>query len=364
MDRRTAGAREVGASAAICAVDQTVDVALADPPVVHPDEIERLLAEQGGCHDAAAAPFKVTGPLGSNSFSRIFRGEGGPYPCPVAIKQFLWDPSGASPAESARTYFQGLQTMAGITARHDLRATEPYALLEPHGIVVASWIDGPTLAKSLFQGSAARARGLVRDAGTWLARLHYANGVEHRAPNVADMLARLEEELAEKAGGTTNLTRRALALLRAGVPLLATQPVPWSCHYGDFKPSNLILRDDRLVAIDLELLSDAPTVRDAAHFLNHLQLKFYLPHIMPRWREAAKLTEQFCQGYSDAADDPLPHMLLVWQRLFNATYLMTQHREWSRSPMAWPVHLAMRHMVWMLCNALAGGPARSASSAA
>ena len=353
MGRLTAGACKIGVPAAVCAMNQAVGVAPLDPPVLHPNQIERLLAEQGGWRDAVDAPFKVTGPLGSNGFSRIFRGDGEMFPCPVAIKQFLWDPSGASPAESARTYFQGLQKMAEITARLDLCATEPYALLESHGIVVASWIEGPTLARSLFRGSAPHARALIRDAGIWLARLHHASGVERRSPDVADMLARLRAELAEKADRTRSLTRRAFSLLRAAAPLLATQPVPWSRHHGDFKPANLIVREGRLVGIDLELLFAAPTVRDAAHFLNHLQLKFYLPHAMPRWRESLRLTELFCRGYSDAAGEPLPHRLLLWQRLYNAMYLMTQHREWSRSPMAWPVQLAQRHLVWTLCNTLA-----------
>ena len=94
-------------------------------------------------------------------------------------------------------------------------------------------------------------------------------------------------------------------------------------------------------------------MRDAAHFLNHLQLEFYLPHTMPRWREFSKLTEVFCRGYSDAAGEPLPHRLLLWQRLYNAMYFMTQHREWSRSPIAWPVRLARSHQVRALCNTLA-----------
>jgi hypothetical protein len=149
------------------------------------------------------------------------------------------------------------------------------------------------------------------------------------------------------------LTRRGLSLLRADVPLLATQPVPWSSHYGDFKPANLIVREGRLVGIDLELLLAAPTVNDAAHFLNHLQLGFYSPRAMPRWRESSKLTEQFCRGYADAAGELLPHRLLLWQRLYNAMYLMTQHREWSRSPMAWPARLALRHLVRALCDSMA-----------
>ena len=353
MDRLTAGAWEIGLPDAVCAIDRAVGVAPSDPPVLHPNEIKRLLAEQGGWRDTADAPFAVTGPLRSNGFSRIFRGDGEMFPCPVAIKQFLWDPSGASPAESARTYFHGLRKMAEITARLDLLATEPYALLEPHGIVVASWIEGPTLARSLFQGSAARAGELIRAAGIWLGRLHHASGVERRSPDVAVMLARLEAELLKKPNETGSLTRRALSLLRAAGPLLATQPVPWSHHHGDFKPANLIVREGRLVGIDVELLFAAPTVCDAAHFLNHLQLKFYTPRAMPQWRESPKLTELFCRGYADAAGEKLPHRLLLWQRLYNAMYVMTQHREWCRSPMAWPVQLALRHLVRTLCDTLA-----------
>ena len=181
--------RLIGLPVDVGVIDRAVGVAPPVPLVLHPNEIERLLTEQGG-RDAADAPFRVTGPLGSKGFSRIFRGEGGMFPCPVAIKQFLWDPSGASPAESARTYFEGLQKMAEITARYDLRATEPYALLESHGIVVTSWIDGPTLARSLFREPVPGARALLHDAGIWLARVHQASGVERRSPEVADMLAR------------------------------------------------------------------------------------------------------------------------------------------------------------------------------
>lgn len=149
------------------------------------------------------------------------------------------------------------------------------------------------------------------------------------------------------------MTRRARSLLGAVGRLLATQPVPWSRHYGDFKPANLIVREGRLVAIDVELLLATPTVNDAAHFLNHLQLGFYSPRGMARWREPSELTGLFCRGYADAAGEPLPHRLLLWQRLYNVMYLMAQHREWSRSPVAWPVQWKLRHMIWTLSGELA-----------
>lgn len=353
MDRMAFGTHRMGLAGTAFTIDTAVGLTPSDPPILHPKEIERLLAERGGWRSAADAPIKVTGPLRSNGFSRIYRGSGGMFPCPVAIKQFLWDPSGASPTESARTYFHGLQKMAEIAARLDLPAIEPRALLESHGIVVATWIEGPTLARSLFRESAVRRQELIRDAGVWLARLHHGGDVERRPPDVAGMLARLETELAERAGGAGPLARRALSLLRSIGRLLAAQPVLWSHHYGDFKPANLIVREGRLVAIDVELLFAAPTVWDAAHFLNHLQLEFYSPRGMPRWREPSELTALFCRGYSDAAGEPLPHRLLLWQRLYNAMYMMAQHREWCRSPMAWPVQWKLGHLVRTLCGALA-----------
>jgi hypothetical protein len=113
------------------------------------------------------------------------------------------------------------------------------------------------------------------------------------------------------------------------------------------------LRDSRLVAIDVELLVATPTVWDAAHFLNHLQLEFYAPRGIPRWREASVLTERFCRGYTDAAGELLPHRLLLWQRLYNAMYMLAQYREWCRSPMAWPVQWKLGHLARTLCDALA-----------
>lgn len=99
MGRLTVNACEIGLPGAVCAMDRAVGVAPLDPPVLHPHDIERLLAEHGGWRGAGDASFRVTDPLGSSGFSRVFRGDGGMFPSPVAIKQFLWDPSGASPAE-------------------------------------------------------------------------------------------------------------------------------------------------------------------------------------------------------------------------------------------------------------------------
>lgn len=83
----------------------------------------------------------------------------------MIARQLLWNPSGVSPAESARTYFHALQKTTEITTRFDLHATEPYAVLRALGIFLTSWIEGPTLAGALSRRSAAHARQLISFAG-------------------------------------------------------------------------------------------------------------------------------------------------------------------------------------------------------
>jgi tRNA A-37 threonylcarbamoyl transferase component Bud32 len=164
------------------------------------------------------------------------------------------------------------------------------------------------------------------------------------------MLARLTEAAGDVRA--RSLIGRALSLLHTSAPVVATQAVPWSRHYGDFKPDNLIVQNGRLVAIDVELLFAMPTVNDAAHFLNSLQLDFYSPFSLLRWREHAKLTALFCQGYAEAAGEPLSYRMLAWQRLYNAVNFLLQYDEWSQSPLAWPMKMVMNHLVHITYTAM------------
>jgi aminoglycoside phosphotransferase (APT) family kinase protein len=152
-------------------------------------------------------------------------------------------------------------------------------VFEEHGLVVTSWIDGPSLPTWLLRASASDGRLMIHQAGAWLARLHRAMGVEYRPLPIGGILGRLEQEIAEEAP-PRRVVNRALALLHSGAQEVAENPVPWACSHGDFKPRNLIVRDGQLVGIDFDLVNTAPTLNDVAHFLNHLQLLFYRPRTL------------------------------------------------------------------------------------
>ena len=96
----------------------------------------------------------------------------------------------------------------------------------------------------------------------------------------------------------------------------------------------------------------APTVNDAAHFLNHLRLLFYSMHTFYKIPDARELTDAFQQGYVIDGAMKLPPLPLAWERLRNALHLFLRHHEWSRPPRMWVAALALRHLVKDLTRTL------------
>ncbi len=338
-----------------CLSDPIATEAPPTNPSLDAVQIERLLSDHFGVPRAGSGRIRVRGPLAANSYSTVFRGDGDAFPGSVAIKQFLRDHFGASPAEAGRAYYTAL---VGLSSAEGLRLSvaRPLALLDNYGLVVTSWIDGPTLPAWLLVTSGAESRDMVRKAGIWLARLHELTRIQCRPHDVSDALARLDAEIAE-IGAPGRVVNRAIALLRTTSSYVAEQPVPWSQSHGDFKPANLIVCKNEISGFDLDLLVTAPAVNDVAHFLNHLQLLFYSPRALLRRHEAAALIRSFDQGYADESGAELPQLALVWERLRNATHLLVRHKSWSRYSMRWPARIALSHLVGALSDELASSDA-------
>jgi aminoglycoside phosphotransferase (APT) family kinase protein len=311
-------------------------------------DIQRLLAQAMKSSQSCRGGFALQGPLKISASAQVFRADGGRIRRPMMVKQFVRDQLGGSAADAARRYFLSLNRISALARDAGMSASEPLLLLEHHGIVVASWIEGPALSEWLLQASFHERRTMLGRAGAWLARLHRASGFEYRVPDIAEAIARLETRFSQSAERKSRLVLDALAVLQSSANDLRTRPVPWSLSHGDFKPSNLIIEGDRLVGIDVDLVIEAPNVNDAAHFLNHLQSRFYRPKGWLRWFEIEQLTECFAQEYARAAGGEMDVTLLAWRRLYNAVYLVLSHREWSQPGKAWLAGLILKHQVMML----------------
>lgn len=352
MDRSIADACNKSKLALVAPDNWACGTAPCRYPPIGAREIELLLSERIASRHERAPSIAVRGPLIANDFARIFRGEGAMFPGPVVIKQFLQGKFGGTPTSAARTYFSALSKLSGIDVNRDLGISQPLALLDTYGIVVASWIEGPSLTKWLFQASTMQRQHMLCNAGKWLARLHYTTEPLRQQPNLLDALGRLEDEITASGSASEGLPRSALALLRTSAPALEGQSVCWSHLHGDFKPANLIVRDARLFGIDLDLSIVAPVVNDVAHFLNHLQLMFYSPRAWLRRPRVGLFVEAFCEGYDSEATYALTRRLVVWQQLHNAVHLLLGHREWSRPTQVWPVRFALQHLIRSLSKSL------------
>jgi hypothetical protein len=134
--------------------------------------------------------------------------------------------------------------------------------------------------------------------------------------------------------GTTKTVRRAFGLLRRTAQAIGAQEVPYGWTYGDFKPSNLIVAENRLVAIDMDLRFREACMIDAAQFCNHVALSVPFAFIPTRIGLTRRAVAAFRRGYAETGL-ALPAAALAWVRLQNALRLSAKYRTWSKPPYAW-----------------------------
>jgi aminoglycoside phosphotransferase (APT) family kinase protein len=314
-------------------------------------EVRRIVMERCGA-DSGPTDLTVEGPISSTSFSKVFVGSGGIFPAPVAIKVFFTQKTGAAVGEAARTYYDALSELHAATAGDaEFSVVEPFAIIEDYGIVITEWITGLTFAQWLVRLSPEDAVKGARKAGIWLARLHRATEVSRAPMDTEPALERLVPSMAANPSiARGKLVQRASKQLRLTACGLGVEDVAWCRSHGDFKPANLVVRDGRLFGIDLDLAFLAPTVHDAAHFLNHLQVLFLRlggPAKVPA------LVVAFREGYAEGGRMALPPLPLAWERLRNAVHLLLWHRQWAYPPRRWAGGLLLCWLVRHLGQDLA-----------
>ena len=309
--------------------------------------VEQIVNDALGGGDGGGRRVQVRGPHIANEFTQIFRGEGDLFPCPVAIKVFRRQPFDVAPPDAARTYYDALKQLVALSSDDPVFGTvRPLGLIEDQGIVVAEWIDGRPLSVWLPRASREDVAQVLWRAGAWLARLQRASGLVHRPLDVAEELERLDQSMTPvlRGRGSAQVFRAAF-LVHATAAKVSGEQTLWSRLHGDFKPANLIVRGRQLYAIDVDLISMAPTAHDLAHFLNHLRLLCYSPYGLRLATQVNAIETAFCEGYTNDGMLPLSSQLLAWERLRNAVHLLLRHREWSRPPRSWLTGFALLRLV-------------------
>ena len=267
----------------------------------------------------AAARCVVHGPVGAHQNSRIYRAECRDFPFPLLVKLCVHSNSTAPDPVTARAQFLGLQQAWSKTrADTHYRVPQPVLLLEPEGILVAEWVEAPTMTERLYAWRATNKEFTrhIGDAAEWLKRFHQAHRFPDVTLNCREILPRLLD--GDPAVRDSALYRAGYALLRTTADRAVRVALECSYVHGDYKADNLLVDGDRVVAIDVQLDHRNAVLFDIASFLNHLELLVWHPRGLriAMWHRG--LVQYFIERYFGSPLSAERRVALLWVRLFNA----------------------------------------------
>lgn len=294
----------------------------------------------------------VVHPIRRGSLSRVFRGDGTADGQPVVIKICIDPATGAPDCANAAAYFAAMQGVRALSAQDPrIGCSTPLLLLQAQAIVVASWIDGPTVEHVVQRGTPSEARAAITLSGAWLARFHLAAGLTSRTWDMQPVLGQLDAVIAtaQQAGTRMPLLLGAAALLHRTAGLVGAIAMPWSRQHGDFKPGNLILSGDTVAAIDIDYRPPAPCIVDAAQFLNHAALQ--RPWRLARENWIGFVEAAFHEGGAQGGV-VLPALPLAWTRLHHGLRTVIHSHVWSKPPKIWVTGWYLRRLVRHLSRQL------------
>ncbi len=315
------------------------------------DRLQQILRPLMPGPDGAPSRLVVR-PIRRGSLSRVFRGDGTGDGQPVVIKICIDPATGAPDCANAAAYFAAMQGVLELSAGDPrIGCSKPLLLLEAQAIVVASWIDGPTVEHVLQRGTAAEARAAIIKSGAWLARFHSASGLTSQTWDMAPVLGQLDAVIAraQQANARMPLLLGAAELLHRTAAQVGVIAMPWSRQHGDFKPGNLILSGDTVAAIDIDYRPPGPCIVDAAQFLNHAALQ--RPWRLAREDWIGFVEAAFHQGAAQGGV-VLPALPLAWTRLHHGLRTLIHSHVWSKPPKIWITGWYLRSLLRHLSRQL------------
>jgi hypothetical protein len=193
-----------------------------------------------------------------------------------------------------------------------------YPYLLDKGLIITEWIDAPTVGDLLGTPGASPSRAIsaVRSAGRWLGAFHGDREIGDGKLDVPEMLDEIRTAMANAAERFRVPRRfaRYLTLLEAYSAEFGKIRVPFGPKHGDFKPGNVMFREDQVIGIDLSSIRQGPILHDIVNFLLHLDLHLLHPISWRLLPLRHRLRSAFLQGYA-LGTLPAGMSLLAWAEL-------------------------------------------------
>ncbi len=216
------------------------------------------------------------------------------------------------------------QYKAMLRAHGKLACPKAYGFLPDDRAILMDWIEGPRFRSVLWQQilHPSKRLALVEQTGRWLRQLHDLSSPQTEPFDGGKMIAKLhiqltKHEAAAKALGLDEVFNASLKTLEQLAPVIDAD-IPHSLLHGDFTPSNLLVKNDTILGIDIWGARRAPIYEDAARMLAYLSVTSPFS-LSPRPLGAdSALMNAFIDGYGKDQinpEEPAWRFTLLYQQL-------------------------------------------------
>lgn len=248
----------------------------------------------------------VKGPVRTTATSQIFRATSDRRLGALAVK--------VAGTDSVNEQFQALDIASrALAATPGLTSPRPIAVFKSEGILLMEWVEGRNLdhfTNRIFAGRQ-KLQDLGQGIGQMLRAIHKFEP-SGSAPLPVDRICSEHRDNVSILDQTRRTRLEpAATTLEALAESVGAIDIAQARIHGDFKPSNIIIENNRLVCIDAQFRYVGPIIYDLAQFINHCALSLYIPRY-PRGHRPSEVVRNALLMAYDQEMSPSTVFALDW----------------------------------------------------
>ncbi len=243
-------------------------------------QILRQLSQRTGCHD-----WLLSGEAIEARECVVQKIVSPTHPQAVAIKIYR---DRTPRKNTAMPQYAALERFAPLlnTVGSEFRIPQAYGSLPEQRVFLMEWIDAPSLEKRLWRYCYSRCiqQADMRRTLGWLRAYHQQADLITRPINIHRYSNRLQQLLPKHEGevlmADNGVFRHGIGLIRELAPHFAGLEVQHARLHGDFTPSNILLGEDAVTAIDVTGAQLLPVAEDITLQLSYIAIGY--PNMLTR----------------------------------------------------------------------------------
>ncbi|WP_262695892.1 phosphotransferase family protein [Kordiimonas aquimaris] len=252
---------------------------------------------------APNATWHMSGPIGRARKCNIFKITNNQDTHTLALKVYR---DGKTNARGPQNQYEALQQLERTSGSAAINAPRAHAFLPDVNAIVMDWVDAPPLRNALWRSAFSSEDKLayVKSAAQWLRRFHENSGIENKPFDATALCNQIENRLEQSPASAVDM--RDSALFKSAYERLKTIAstnsvlAPHAKLHGDFTPTNILIKDNDAVGIDIWGVRYGTIYEDVARILTYLGINspFALKRsVLMNEDDPTPLFHTFAQGY-------------------------------------------------------------------